>query len=118
MQAPEELTTLLTEPHVYTHSARRKAARVLVLVGIIPFLMTTVAMLVSRQNIFLFLASFVEVLYFVALGYIVSRSIRRNFLITGQEGIIFRHLHKADFMLEAIPFPSLTNSQEYHPSLS
>ena len=89
MQGPADLTSLLTEPHVYTHSARRKLALVFVLVAIIIFLAMMVVNLVSRQSIGLLLTCAVEMLYFAAMGFILSRSIRRNFLITGQEGIIF-----------------------------
>lgn len=89
MQAPADLANLLTEPHVYRHSMRRKLGLIFVLVGIMLFLMMAVINLILKQSTGLFLSYAVETLYFVAWGFILSRSIRRNFLITGLEGIIF-----------------------------
>jgi len=89
MQAPVELTSLLTEPHFYRHSVRRKLVLIFVLVGIMLFLMMAVTNLILKQSAGLFLSYTVETLYFVAWGFILSRSIRRDFLITGLEGIIF-----------------------------
>jgi hypothetical protein len=91
MQAAAELASLLTEPHVYTHSTRRKLVLIFVLVAIIIFLAMAVVNLISRQNIVLILAGIVEVLFFAAMGFILSQSIRGNVLITGLEGIIFTY---------------------------
>lgn len=89
MQTTADLASLLTEPHIYTHSARRKLVLIFVLVAIIISLAMAVVNLISRQSIVLILACALEILYFAAIGFILSRSIGRNVLITGLEGIIF-----------------------------
>ena len=89
MQTAADLASLLTEAHVYRHSARRKLLLLFLLGGIIIFLAMAVVNLIARQSIALFLACALETLYFAAMGFMLSRSIGRNVLITGREGIIF-----------------------------
>lgn len=91
MQAAADLASLLTEPHIYTHSTRRKVGLVFVLFAVIISLVMAVVNLVSRQSVALMLACAIKVLYFAAMGFILSRSTGRNVLITGLEGIIFTY---------------------------
>ena len=89
MQMAADLATLLTEPHMYRHSARSKLWLGLLLVAIAAFLTTAGVNLAGKQNIVLFLLYGAEALYLMLCGLILLKTTRRRFLITSLEGIIF-----------------------------
>ncbi len=91
MEFSQNLSNLLTRPHVYTGGSVQKIVFGYVLFLAVALAALAIVALVVKRDIGLFLACVGVALFLAVLGFILRRTAKQHFLITGQEGIIFTY---------------------------